>query len=114
MAELLHYNDFAYVARRPANSFLHVCFGTLAVALTAAELQDLRRRVAALPFPAADPNGQLLLATPAQRWAVVLTAHEAGQLLEVLNVAALLLEAEELLNPGRSGGQVCADCPYAG
>ena len=36
MAELLHFNDFAYVARCPHHSYLTVCFGTLAVALTPA------------------------------------------------------------------------------
>ena len=117
MAELLHFNDFAYVARCPRHSSLTVCFGTLAVALTPAELRALRTRVAALPLPAAvaDPDArQLLLATPAQRWAVALTATEADQLLEVLSVAALLLEAEQLLNPGDASGRSCNGCPYAG
>ncbi|SFQ57934.1 hypothetical protein SAMN04515668_3059 [Hymenobacter arizonensis] len=44
-----------------------------------------------------------LLATPAQRWAVALTANEAYQLLEVLNVTALLLESSSCtqVGPGR-------------
>ena len=117
MAELLHFNDFAYVARCPRHSLLTVCFGTLAVALTPVELWALRTRVAALPTPAAvpDPDARLLLlATPAQRWAVALTATEAEQLLEVLSVAAPLLEAEQLLNPDGPGGGSCNGCPYAG
>lgn len=114
MAELLHFNEFAYVARCPRHSFLTLCFGTLAVALTPVELRALRTRVAALPTVVADPEArQQLLATPAQRWAVALTAAEAGHLLEVLDVAALLLEAEQLLNPSGTGGDACTGCPYA-
>ena len=117
MADLLHFNDFAYVARCPRHPLLTVCFGTLAVALTPAELRALRARVAALPPPlaVADPEArQLLLPTPAARWAVALTATEAAQLLEVLDVAALVLEAEQLLNPGGAGGGSCGGCPHAG
>lgn len=114
MADLLHFNAFAYVARCPRHSFLTVCFGTLAVALTPDELWELRRRVAALPSALSDPEArQLLLATPAHRWAVALTEMEAGQLLEVLNVTALLLEAEQLLNPNGRGSGTCTGCPYA-
>ena len=116
MSELLYFNDFAYVARCPRHSFLTLCFGTLAVALAPAELRALRTRVAALPkaLAVADPDArQLLLATPAPRWAVALTATEAGQLLEVLDVAALLLEAEQLLNPGGASSGACTGCPYA-
>lgn len=114
MADLLHFNEFAYVARCPRHSFLTVCFGTLAVALTPDELWELRRRVAALPAGLPDPEArQLLLATPAHRWAVALTEQEAGQLLEALNVATLLLEAERLLNPAGGSGGACTGCPYA-
>lgn len=84
------------------------------MALTPDELWELRRRVAALPAGLPDPEArQLLLATPAHRWAVALTELEAGQLLEVLNVAALLLEAERLLNPDGNGSGTCTGCPYA-
>ena len=34
MTELLHSNDLASVARCPRHPFLHLCFGTLALALT--------------------------------------------------------------------------------
>lgn len=115
MADLLHFNEFAYVARCPRHSFLTVCFGTVAAVLTPAELRTLRTHVAALPTVVADPDArQLLLPTPAARWAVALTAAEAAQLLDVLNVAALVLEAEQFLNPGGATGSNCSDCPHAG
>ena len=115
MTDLLHFNDFAYVARCPRQPFLHLCFGTLALALTPPELRELHGRVARLPVAVADPDARLLLLpTPAQRWAVALTAVEASQLLEVLDITVLLLEAEQLLNPGGTTDDgSCLGCPYA-
>ncbi|GAA4388279.1 hypothetical protein [Hymenobacter koreensis] len=104
MAKLLHHNPFGYTARCPrAAGFVHLCFGTVGLALTPPELADFRSRISeAYSIHAAavnlDPEARCIaVRSSAERLALVFTFSELSQLLELLDCTALFLEAEELL-----------------
>jgi len=101
MAQFFHHNDFGYCVRCPRTQYLHVCFGTVALAATAAEFQVFREAVAAQHQHHAacrDPEARCIaLRTPADKMALVFTWQELLQLRDILENTALLLEVEALL-----------------
>jgi len=104
MAQFFHHNEFGYCTRCPRTRHLHVCFGNLALAATAAEFQELRQCIQQTwqhhQFTTPDPESRCIaLRTMAPKLAMVFSLVELGQLHDILENTALLLEVEELLNP---------------
>ena len=119
MAKFLHHNDFGYCVRCPRTGYLHLCFGTVALALTPAEFGDFRESVAAAVRqaarqpPAAAGARCVALRTRADRLALVFTRAELALLQGLVEMTGLLLEAEALLGGPPPGGS-CAGCPLGG
>jgi hypothetical protein len=102
MAQFFHHNDFGYAARCPRTMHLHVCFGNVALAATAAEFQEFRASISAVYHHylqyTPDPDiRNIAVRTPAHKMALVFTMAELTQLWEILENTALLLEVEEIL-----------------
>ncbi|QIX63025.1 hypothetical protein FY528_08580 [Hymenobacter lutimineralis] len=102
MAQFFHHNEFGYCARCPRTQHLHVCFGNVALATTAAEFAEFRAYVARTwqhhCLHTQDPEVRCIaLRTPVCRMALVFSLVELTQLQEILENTALLLEVEELL-----------------
>ncbi|WP_162550051.1 hypothetical protein [Hymenobacter nivis] len=116
MAKFLDHNEFGYRVRCPHTGYLHLCFGTVAMALTPPEFVDFRDVVAATAYQAAQRSvidagvRCVALRTRADRLALVFTHLKMGQLQELVEIMALLLETEALLGGEAPGGQ-CAGCP---
>lgn len=116
MVKFLHHNELGHCVRCPRTGYLHLCFGTVAMALTPAEFADFRGTVAATAYRVAqqlavDAGARCVaLRTRADRLALVFTRAELDQLQELVEMTGLLLETESLLGgPPPSGG--CAGCP---
>ncbi|TPG67233.1 DUF6686 family protein [Hymenobacter nivis] len=120
MAKFLHHNEFGYCVRCPHTGYLHLCFGTVAMALTPPEFKEFREVVAATAYqatqqPVVDAGARCVaLRTRADRLALVFTRLEMGQLQELVEMTALLLETEALLGGPAPGGANCAGCPMSG
>jgi hypothetical protein len=104
MAQFFHHNDFGYAARCPRTMHLHVCFGNVALAATAAEFQEFRASICDVysyyHLRPTDPDSRsIAVRTPAHKMALVFTMTELTQLWEILENTALLLEVEEILAP---------------
>lgn len=102
MAQFFHHNEFGYCARCPRTQHLHVCFGNVALATTAAEFQEFRRSVGDTwqhhCLRTSDPEARCIaLRTSAARLALVFSLVELTQLRDILENTALLLEVELLL-----------------
>ena len=119
MAKFLHHNDFGYCVRCPQTGYLHLCFGTVAMALTMPEFVDFREAVAATAYqavqrPVVGAGARCVaLRTRADRLALVFTHLEMSQLQELVEMTALLPEVEALLGSPATGGH-CAGCPLGG
>lgn len=105
MPQFFHHNEFGYCARCPRTRHLHLCFGNVALAATGPEFQEFRQCIRHTwqhhRFTTPDPESRCIaLRTAAPKLALVFSLVELGQLHDIVENTALLLEVEELLSSG--------------